>query len=382
MKQVYLDYAAATPIDREVVQAMQAAMADFTNPASPYTSGRNARKELQNARKKLAMFLGANLDEIIFTSGASESNNLAILGTARTKVKGEIISVQTEHSSIREPLSQLENEGYKVKWCEVDKNGRINESQFAKLLTKKTIMVSISLANSEYGTIEDISRLSRIVHQFNEQEKCNILFHTDASAAALVQNCTISRLGVDLLTLSSAKVYGPTGIGLLYVRRGTEIQPLIYGGNQESGLRAGTESVFLAVGFAKAVELIQKYQKKDDEHFRELYTQLSKYFEQKGIQLNGDQKKRLYSILNVSFNNLNGEDLVAYLDIQGFEVSTGAACEVSNQLPSKALLSLGLSKKYAQGSLRISFGRTTTKSDLSAFTKALDATLTILEQKK
>ncbi len=379
MKRVYLDYAAATPIDKAVAQAMQDVIADFANPASVYSSGRFAKDKLSLARKTMAMFLGANTDEIVLTSGASESNNLAILGVARKSGKGEIISSKIEHSSIREPLSQLEKEGYKVHWCPVDKHGKVIEEQFKKLVNKNTILVSHSLANSEFGTVEDISRLAMYVHDYAKQNSTKILFHTDASAAALVSNCSVSRLDVDLLTLSSAKLYGPGGIGLLYVRRGAELQPLIFGGKQENGLRAGSETIFLAAGFAKALEIVLEFRQQDAEHYKKLYKELAKYFEEKNIQLNGHAKQRLYSLVSVSIDGVNGEDLVAYLDSMGFEVSTGAACEISNQLPSTVLLALGLSRVKAQGSLRISFGRSTKLEDVLAFTKAIDKTLVLLE---
>ncbi len=379
MKRVYLDYAAATPIEPEVATAMQTAMANFANPAAAYTSARLAKTELDTHRKTLAMFLGANSDEIILTSGATESNNLAILGTARLRQKGEIISSLSEHSSIREPLKQLEQEGFTIHWCPVDKNGRVDKAQFKKLLNINTILVSVSLANSEFGTIEDITGLVEMVGEFENEQDTRVFFHTDASAAAMVNNCSVSRLGVDLLTLSSAKLYGPNGIGLLYIRRGSTIQPQIFGGAQENGLRAGTENGFLLAGFARAIELVTQKRKQDEKHFKELYFKLANYFKEKNVVINGDSKHRLFSLLNVSFSNVNGEDLVAYLDSKGFEVSTGAACEVSNQAPSAALLALGRTKKEAQGSLRISFGRTTTSNDIAAFTKALDETLTILK---
>lgn len=382
MKRVYLDYAAATPIEPEVATAMQEAMVNFANPASLYTSGRSAKTELQKHRKALAMFLGANADELVFTSGASESNNLALLGAARKRGKGEIISSLAEHSSIREPLKQLEKEGYIIHWCPVDRKGRVKREEFSKLLNKNTILVSLSLANSEFGTIEDIAGLVEIVRNAETKNKNKILFHTDASAAALLNNCNVARLGIDFLTLSSAKIYGPNGVGLLYLRRGSSVKSQIYGGSQENGLRAGSESLFLVAGFAKAIEIVQKRHKQDEAHFLKLYANLAKYFQQKNIPLNGDSKRRLHSIVNVSFDSLNGEDLVSYLDSLGFEVSTGAACEVSNQLPSTALLALGLSQDEAQGSLRISFGRTTRLEDITVFTKALNTTLTILENQK
>lgn len=382
MKRVYLDYAAATPIEAEVAVAMQNAVANFANPAATYTSARLAKTELDKHRKTLAMFIGANSDEIVFTSGASESNNLAILGAARKKGKGEIISALSEHSSIREPLKQLEKEGFIVHWCRVDKHGRVDKTQFKQLLHTNTILVTLSLANSEYGTIEDITGLVEIVREFEKEQKSKVLFHTDASAAAMVNNCSVSRLGVDLLTLSSAKLYGPNGIGLVYVRRGSAIQPQIFGGKQENSLRAGTESGFLLAGFARAIEIVLQKRKDDEKHFRELYSKLTDYFKTKNVVINGDSKHRLYSLLSVSFRNINGEDLVAYLDSKGFEVSTGAACEVSNQTPSTALLALGRTKKEAQGSLRISFGRTTTSNDIMAFTNALEETLTILESQQ
>ncbi len=380
-KRVYLDYAAATPIDPIVKQAMDQVGETFANPSAQYASAREAKTFLDQARKDVAMFLGANNDELVFTSGATEANNLAILGVARAAGKGQIISIGTEHASVREPLKQLEKEGFGVIWCKVGPGGNLSKTDLEKALSKDTILVTISYANSEIGTIQPLTKISKIIREFESKNKIKILFHTDASAAAPFLNCEVSRLGVDLLTVSASKVYGPKGIGVLYVRRGTKLSPIIFGGSQEVGLRAGTESLQLIVGFAEALKIAQKNRNIDKEKLGSLMASFICDVTNDGpVYEIGPTKHhdKLPNIISLSFDGINGEDIVAYLDAAGFEIATGAACEAANTDPSPGLLALGLSKSEAQGSVRISIGRQTSQAEVVAAAKALINTLDTL----
>lgn len=371
-KRIYLDYAAATPLDKVVAKAMHEAEQFFGNPSSPYASGRESKELLSTARKSIAMHIGANAQEVVFTSGATESNTMAILGGARAVGQGHVISIGTEHASVRESILQLEREGFTVDWCPVDKYGRVDQKAFAELLRDDTILVSIAYASSEIGTIQSLRKVSQIVRKHETITGKKILFHTDASAAVSTLNCDASSLGVDLMTISSAKIYGPKGIGLLYVKRGTNLQAIMWGGSQESGQRSGSESLPLIVGMAKALEIVKKFREDDVKKYRELHTNfMHSVGSLNGWLENGHPKDRLYNVASLCISGVNGENLVAYLDVAGFEVATGAACEASNDKPSAVLIAIGRSEREAQGSLRISFGRTTTHKDIDSFVEGL-----------
>ncbi len=376
---VYLDYAASTPLDKNVAKAMHEVENVFANSSAQYMSGRETNNYLSLARKQIAMFFGANAEEIIFTSGATESNNLAILGAVKAEKKCHIISIATEHSSVREPLSYLASQGYEVDWCNVDKHGRVDRNDLERKLCYNTKLVTISYANSEIGTTQQLSKISAIIKNHERANGTKVIFHTDASAAVQTLNCDVSRLGVDLLTIGGAKIYGPKGIGALYIKRGTKIEPIIYGGKQENGLRSGSESISLVVGLAQALSNVSKEHKKFASHYRELYTNLIHNINKKNkIIENGHPKERIFSVASICIDGANGADLVAYLDASGFEVSTGAACEATNNMPSHALLAIGRSKAQAQGSLRISFGKSTKHKDIDEFCKSLKKTLNTL----
>lgn len=375
MNRVYLDYAAATPLDSTVVKKMHEVEKLFANPSGQYASGREARDLLDSSRKRIAMHFGASSDEIVITSGATESNNLAILGAARAVGKGKIISIATEHTSVREPIKQLKNEGFDIAWCQVDKTGKINLEEFKKQLTKDTVLVSVSYANSEIGTIQPISKIAQIIRKFEQTNQVKIVFHTDASGAVATLSCDVSRLGVDLLTCSAAKIYAPKGVGLLYVKRNTRLQQLLYGGSQELGLRSGTENITLINGFCQALIRVQEQKSIDTEKYKQLYIQCIHNLEGIDYLENGHPKDRLYAIVSLCFENVNGENLVAYLDANGFEVATGAACEASSDKPSAALLAIGRTKAQAQGSIRISFGRNTTSKDVDRLVECLKKTI-------
>jgi cysteine desulfurase len=371
-KRIYLDYAAATPVDDEVLRVMNMSNHNFANPSAQYASARQSRLILEKARKESAMFLQSNFEEIIFTSGATESNNLAVLGIASVFGEGRIISIQTEHSSVLGPLQKLADIGFEVVYCPVDSSGQVVLSELKKLLTKKTLLVTISYANSEIGTIQPLTKISQIIKAFNAENGSDIKLHSDASAAVLCLACDVARLGVDSLTIGGAKIYGPHGVGLLYVKRGLSIDPIQFGGGQQLGLRPGTEPVSLAAGMARALSIASKSRNANKQHFQSLKTKFIELLEKSNLEFKlNSPKNGIANIVNLSIVGQSGEDLVARLDAVGVEVATGAACEVNNEEPSKVLLAIGLSKTEAQASLRVSFGKSTTVDDLEMLVDAL-----------
>lgn len=373
MKRYYFDYAAATPLDDEVAQAMQSARVQFANPASLHAEGRSAREALEGARKQIAGVLGAQAREIIFTSGATESDNLAIFGslTASGRDRAHVITAPTEHMAVRSCMQVAQASGYKMQEIEVSETGLVDIESVARHINDDTVLISIAMATSEIGTIQPIAEIGQLVRQIRADRQTRdiatpIIFHTDASATLGFLPLSTDRLGVDLMTLSSAKAYGPAGIGALYVRRGTPLTPLIIGGRQEFSLRSGTPATELVVGFATAVMKAEKLRKKEVVRLNllrdELWRELQKI---PNIILNGHKKRHLAGLLNITFPGFDGEDLVLALDAAGFAVATGAACTESSDKPSHVLLALGRTEAQAQGSLRISLGRETTQSDVA-----------------
>lgn len=372
-RRVYLDYAASTPVDKDVSSATGDADEAYSNPSAQYKSALAASQKLSEARKEAALFLQCNSDEIVFTSGATESNNMAILGACPAGKKGRVISIATEHSSIYEPLMQIKKQGYEVVMAAISEQGIVDLNYLAKLISRDTRLVTISYANSEIGNVQPISKIGHLINSYNASRNAKVLFHTDASAAALSLSCDVSRLGVDLLSFGGAKIYGPHSAGILYVKRGTGLQPLMFGGSQENGLRPGSESIDSAVGIARALSIAKSRRRQDIEQYRKLHNILLEELKKHEIDFiyNGHHKERIFNVLSLCLPNQSGEDLVARLDALGFEVATGAACEAGNELPSRSLLALGLSKSQAQSSLRVSFGRNTTVSEIRRFAKAL-----------
>lgn len=379
MKRYYFDFAAATPLDVEVAKEMQAARATFANPASLYVEGREARELLDVARKRIAVVLGAQAREIIFTSGATESDNLAVLGalTAAGEPQAQVITLPTEHAAVRACAQVARASGYDVQEVAVAETGLVDVAAVQKLITDTTVLISVAMTTSEIGTVQPIAEIGQAVREVRaDREKRGvatpIIFHTDASAALGFLPLSVDRLGVDLMTLSSAKAYGPVGIGALYVRRGTPLTPMIIGGSQEASLRSGTPAVDLAVGFAAATEKAEAMRKDEVRRLQALRDELWQALQViPGVKLNGHKKKHLAGLLNVSFTGFDGENLVLALDAAGFAVATGAACAESSDEPSHVLLALGRTRAEAQGSLRISLGRTTTSEDVKALASAI-----------
>lgn len=361
---IYLDNAAATPVSNEV-QNFMTKNSSIGNPSSAHAMGISARDVIREARGKIGENLNVSSgDKIVFTSGGTESVNLAIFGAARAnKDRGKhIITSKIEHPAVHEACAHLEKEGFSVTYLNVDGSGLIKIDELLESITPDTIMISIMYVNNEVGTIQPIKEISEVAC------KNGIIFHTDACQAGGLE-LDVLALGVDLMTLNGGKIYGPRGVGLLFVKKGISIEPIIHGGGQEYGLRSGTENAEAIAGFSKALELSQK--EKDIEHsrlkdLRDLFcNKLRKVIS--GIRFNGDPA--LPNIINVSIPKVDGEQLVKYLSEEGIYVSAGSACTSNTQKISHVLLAMGLNEEEARSSIRFSLGKFTTKEDIE---KVLD----------
>ncbi|MBI5732169.1 MAG: cysteine desulfurase [Candidatus Magasanikbacteria bacterium] len=372
MRQVYLDHAATTPTDARVVEKMLPYFTrEFGNPSALYGLGRRAQEAIYAARRKIAQILSCRPGEIIFTGGGTESDNLAILGAARAArlIGRHIVTTKTEHHAVLHACAKLEKEGFEVTYLAVGQDGLLAPEEVIKALKAGTILVTIIYANNEIGTIEPIAEIGRAILKYNQKEregKRGVLFHTDACQAAGALDLDVNRLHADLLTLNGSKIYGPKGIGVLYKKKEVKLEPLIYGGGQEFGLRAGTENVPAIVGLAEALEIAQKEKEKENERLTEsrdyLWLNLNKKI--KKLKLNGHPKKRLPNNLNFSILDVEGEAVLLYLDEAGIQAATGSACTSQSLEPSHVLLAIGLPYEFAHGSLRLTLGRQTTKADL------------------
>ena len=375
---VYLDHAAATQIDPRVKKVMRPfSQKIFGNPSSFHTYGKEAKEAVQAARQGIAEILHVRPDEILFVSGGTESDNLAVLGVARANVahgKHLIVSAIEHHAVLEAAMFLEKKEGFSVTYLKPDRDGIITPEHVREALRPDTTLVSIMYANNEIGTIQPIVEIGNMIQKYRaEQKKAFPVLHTDACQAAGYLDLNVEKLHVDLLTLNGSKIYGPKGAGLLYVHRGIKLQPLQFGGAQECGLRPGTENVAGIIGLAEALKITQAEKAKEsarlaklrDFFIRELLAKLSK------VRLNGHPKKRLPNNVNVSFMDVEGEALLLYLDAAGVYASTGSACASASLEPSHVILALGLPYEVAHGSLRFSLGRETTKKSLQHVLKVL-----------
>lgn len=362
MKAVYLDHAATTPMRDEVIEAMMPYFKEkFGNASSVYSFGREARKALDEARQATAGIINADFNEIIFTGGGSEANNLAIKGAAwEYRHKGKhLITSSIEHHAVLHPMQQLEKEGFEVTYLPVDDQGLVSVEEFANALRGDTILVSIMHANNEIGVIQPIAQIGAICKEHG------ILFHTDAVQTAGLLDIDVKKLNVDMLTMSAHKLYGPKGVGALYVRKGVRLVPLIQGGGHENRRRAGTENVPGIVGMAKALELAAAEREVVTPRIQKLRDRLLE-----GIlniphtRLNGSRTERLPNNINVSIEFIEGESLLLNLDLKGIAASSGSACTSGSLDPSHVLLAIGLSHEVAHGSLRLTLGRDNTDADV------------------
>lgn len=393
MKRIYLDHAATTYIDSRVKTAMEPFwQKSFGNPSSIHKEGRDARNALTVARKKIADLIGATPDEIIFTNGGTESDNLAIFGVAegvsqmnRNPVSVQkpkpgfgldrhIITSKIEHHAVLNSCEELERRGFDISRINVSEDGIADLKELKKSLRENTILVSVMYANNEIGTIQPIKEIAKIIRDFKKQNNSLFpLFHTDAIQAAGYLDMNVQYLGVDLMSVNASKIYGPKGIGFLYVRRKVKILPIIYGGGQESGLRPGTENVAGIVGLAEAFEISQNMREKETKRLSILRDYLIKEVLKKipDSVLNGHSVLRLPNNANITIRGVEGESLVLYLDAAGIACSTGSACTSSSLEPSHVITALGKSKEDAHCSIRFTLGRKTGKSDINYLLKIL-----------
>lgn len=370
-KSIYLDYQASKPVDPRVFETMKPFFLDkFANPSSLHTDGDLATEALEESRKKIATFINAkDPREIIFTSSATESNNLALIGYAmRNKKKGNhIIISEIEHISIQNIAKYLEKNGFEVSRLPVDFYGRVRVEKLQEKIKETTILISVQYANNEIGTIQPIAEIGEIA-----REK-GIIFHTDAVAAEGIVPIDVTQGKIDLLTLSSNDIYGPRGLGALYIRTGVMLTPVIIGGGQERGLRSGTEDVASIVGMAKAAEISQQALQTESQRLLELRDYLVKEILAKipKSHLNGHPKMRLPHNAHFRFDFIEGESLLLSLKDEGISVATGSACSSKTLEPSHTLISIGLLHEEAHGSLVITMGRWTTKEDVEKLIEVL-----------
>mgnify|MGYP001566683244 CR=1 FL=1 len=370
MRRVYLDYASTTPVDPAVVAAMQPYFCeDFGNPSSPHAFGQKARKALEDAREILARSIGASPQEVIFTSGATESNNFSMFGVARAlKEQGNhIIVSKTEHHSVIRPAEELRALGLDVTFLDVDRYGHINPNDLEKVITPKTILIAVMHASNEIGTIQPISTIGRIARARN------VYLLVDAVQSVGHIPVHVDDLQCDLLSLSGHKFYGPKGVGALYVRSGTKILSYLWGGDQERGRRASTPNVPGIVGMGRALSICQERMRDEAIHQTALRDHLIEFVRKNisGVIVNGHASQRLPNNAHFSFEGLEGESLLLSLDMNGFCASMGSACTSGALTPSHVLKAIGLSDKLAFGSLRITLGRWTTEEDMDAFCQQL-----------
>ena len=372
---IYLDYAAATPVDGRVSGLVHKLSSEFFgNPSSAHNFGSAAKKVLEDARKKVAGLLGVKLDEVIFTGSGTESDNLAILGVARFyKNKSRHIIVSAiEHLAVLNSCKVLEQEGFKVTYLPVSKEGIVDPESIKKAITKSTILISIIQANNEIGTVQPIKEIGLIISEWRKNNNTDLpYFHTDSCQAAGFLNIKPHTLGVDLMTFNGSKIYGPKGVGCLYKKNTIGLTPLFFGGSQEKGLRAGTENVALAAGLALALEIAESKKKAEFGRLENLRDWLIDRClkEIPDSKLNGDAKKRLPNNVNPSFKGVDGEMLVLALNQKGFAVSTGSACTTRETGPSHVISAIGTGSDW--GNIRVSLGRMTTQDELKSFLSVL-----------
>jgi cysteine desulfurase len=376
IKRIYLDYAATTPVDPRVLKAMEPYFSEkFGNTMSLHSFGQEAKTALEESREILADLMGAKPSEVIFTSSATESNNLALKGVAfANRNKGcHIIISSIEHPCIMESAKWLESQGFEITRLKVDKYGLVDPEDVKKAIKKETILVSIMHANNEIGTIEPIEEIGKIIKTQNSKLKTQIYFHTDAAQTFGKIPIDVEKLNVDLMTVSSHKMYGPKGAAALFVREETKIEPILHGGGHEMGLRSSTVNVAAIVGFAEACKICKKEMEKEAKRLTKLRDKLIKGVLEKipGSYLNGHPQKRLPNNANFWFEGVEGESIVIQLDLLGIAASTGSACSSEKLEPSHVLLAIGLKPEQAHGSLRLSLGRWTKERDIDYVLKVL-----------
>jgi len=354
---IYLDNAASTAVHPEVVKEMMPYFdVQYGNPSSIHQFGRKAKNAMQKARKQVAALIGAEPDEILFTSGGTESNNTILYGIPKLQGshldQNHIITSSIEHEAILQPCKEFENIGIKITYLPVDERGIVDPNDIANSINSQTVLVSIMLANNEVGTIQPIKEISEIC------KKHQIPLHTDAVQAVGKVPINVKELGVDALSISSHKINGPKGVGALFIKKGLIIAPEILGGGQENGMRSGTENVASIVGFGKACEIAKEGLNENISHFKKLHSSILEKItkEISHVKLNGHSEKRMFNNIHLTFLGVNGEDLIIKLDEYGIAASTGSACSIHTQKASHVLKAMGFNHEQITGSLRMSFG--------------------------
>ncbi|MDR3306413.1 MAG: cysteine desulfurase NifS [Endomicrobium sp.] len=374
-RKVYLDNSATTAVAPEVIKEMRPYFRDiYGNPSSFHFFGRQAKTAIDNSRTKVAELLNASPEEILFTGCGTESDNIAIFGLLNAYgKKGHIIATRIEHRAVLYSCKYLEKIGYEVTYLGVDKDGVVSVEDFKKAVKKDTVFVSIMHANNEVGAIQPIEIIANELKKINETRKNKIYFHTDAVQTAGKLRLDVKKLGVDMLAMSAHKFNGPKGIGVLYVKKGVKISPIMFGGHHENGLRPGTENTASIVGCAKALEISNAAIENNEKHILYLKEKLKK-----GIlevipeaTANGSGARAVSNILNISFNYIEGEALLLMLDMKGIAVSTGSACASGSSEPSHVLSSMRVDPVAAQGAMRFSFGRYNSEEDVEYVLKVL-----------
>ena len=379
--EVYLDNAATTKAAKEVVDIVTHVMLkDYGNPSSKHLKGVDAEKYVKNATQIIAKTLKCQEKEIVYTSGGTESNNMAIIGAAMAnKRKGNHVIVSSvEHSSVKEPFNFLEQQGYKVTFLPVDSKGNVSLEALKEALDDETILVSTMMVNNEIGTIEPIEEISKIVKSYNE----DIVFHVDAIQAYGKLKIIPKKLGIDLLTVSGHKIHGPKGTGFIYIKDKTRLKPIILGGGQQKGMRSGTENVPGIAGLGKAVELI--YNADFDKKQQDMY-ELRKWFVSElrkieGVTINGSEENAAWHVVSASFDGIKAEVLLHALEDKGIYVSSGSACSSNRPGLSSTLVAIGLDNKLLDSTIRFSFCFETTKKELEYTISELNDILPVLRK--
>lgn len=369
VKRVYLDNSASTRVDDEVVRAMMPYFTEiYGNASSTHQYGQRAKQAIEEARGQVALLLNADKTEITFLSGGTESDNLAIKGVAEAyKEKGRhIITSQIEHPAALAACGRLEKDGWRVTYLPVYREGVVRIEDVRQALTDETVLVTVMHANNEIGTIQPIREISDLIKERRDAGQKNLYFHTDAVQSVGKIPVDVKQLGVDLLTLTAHKIYGPKGVGVLYIRRGVRVASQMHGGHHERDRRAGTESVPLIVGMGKAAELARLQLAERMKHAAELrdYLEEEMFKHIPNISRNGDPERRVPNIANFNFDHVEGEGLQISLDLKGVAVSTGSACASGSTEPSHVLMAVGLPRDSGYGSLRFSFGKYNTREDV------------------
>lgn len=368
--EIYLDNSATTKVDNTVLEEMLPYLKEnYGNPSSAYKLGRDNRIKVEEARKRVARALNAKENEIYFTSGGTEADNMALKGIAYANMKRgrHIITSKIEHPAILESCKELERQGFRISYINVDSKGRINLRELERSIRRDTILISVMFANNEIGTIEPIKEIGEIA------KKYRIPFHTDAVQAVGNTKIDVQELGIDLLSLSSHKIYGPKGVGALYVREGVNFRSFINGGHQEKGKRAGTENVPGIIGLGKAISIACNNIEEKNNHIKSLRNyfidEITKNIP--NVRINGDLENRLPGNINLSVQGVNGINILKELDQKEIYVSTGSACSTGNVAPSNVLKSIGLSNMMAYSTIRITLGKYNTKEEVDCTVKEL-----------